>query len=303
MAVIALMMTLSASAQFYIYCSDGNVIKVDSISMIAPADAEDPTNPNNPSTPSQGIGVFSVSATKQVTFSPGNLQYHPANNEWRFAEHQWDYVGGSNEGNVYEDGVKSNNALISPSYDGWIDLFGWGTGDNPTNSSMFNTDFVSFVDWGINKIGNDAPNTWRTLTNEEWSYLRYNRTNADDLVAVAKVNGVNGLIILPDNWVCPNNITFKPGFSYNDSNAAYGDYQVFTLEEWLEMESNGALFLPATGYGGDEIQSVQGSGAYWSSTEHDAASVYYLYFYSFESHTRYADRYWGNSVRLAKDLQ
>ena len=26
MAVIALMMTISASAQFYIYCSDGNVI-------------------------------------------------------------------------------------------------------------------------------------------------------------------------------------------------------------------------------------------------------------------------------------
>ncbi len=32
MAVVALMMTISASAQFYIYCSDGNVIKVDSIS-------------------------------------------------------------------------------------------------------------------------------------------------------------------------------------------------------------------------------------------------------------------------------
>lgn len=41
MAVIALMMTISASAQFYIYCSDGNVIKVDSISMIEP---EDPYN-------------------------------------------------------------------------------------------------------------------------------------------------------------------------------------------------------------------------------------------------------------------
>ena len=35
MAVIAFMMTISASAQFYIYCSDGNIIKVDSISMIA----------------------------------------------------------------------------------------------------------------------------------------------------------------------------------------------------------------------------------------------------------------------------
>ena len=61
MAVIALMMTISASAQFYIYCSDGNVIKVDSISMVAPESTA-------------GIGVFSVSADKQVTFSKGNLQ-------------------------------------------------------------------------------------------------------------------------------------------------------------------------------------------------------------------------------------
>ena len=40
MAVIALMMTISASAQFYIYYSDGTVSKVDSISMVAPKDIE-----------------------------------------------------------------------------------------------------------------------------------------------------------------------------------------------------------------------------------------------------------------------
>ena len=44
MAVIAFMMTISASAQFYIYCSDGNVIKVDSISMIAPEENVDSHN-------------------------------------------------------------------------------------------------------------------------------------------------------------------------------------------------------------------------------------------------------------------
>ena len=44
MAVIALMMTISASAQFYIYCSDGNVIKVDSISIMAPDEPSDPYN-------------------------------------------------------------------------------------------------------------------------------------------------------------------------------------------------------------------------------------------------------------------
>ena len=44
MAVIALMMTISASAQFYIYCSDGNVIKVDSISMVAPVEKPNTEN-------------------------------------------------------------------------------------------------------------------------------------------------------------------------------------------------------------------------------------------------------------------
>ena len=48
MAVIALMMTLSASAQFYIYFSDGTAAKVDSISMIAPAEPENPNIPDEP---------------------------------------------------------------------------------------------------------------------------------------------------------------------------------------------------------------------------------------------------------------
>ena len=134
----------------------------------------------------EGIGVFSVSATKQVTFSPGNLQYHPANNEWRFAESQLDYIG-------YE------NANISSTYNGWIDLFGWGTGNAPTKSNEEYFDYQTFVDWGTNQIGDDAPNTWRTLTSDEWNYLRYNRSNANDLCGVAQVNGVNGLIFLPDN--------------------------------------------------------------------------------------------------------
>ena len=162
MAVIAFMMTLSASAQFYIYCSDGNVIKVDSISLVAPEDSAQPD-------PSAGIGVFSVSADKQVTFSPGNLQYHPANDVWQFAANQTDYIGDA-------------NTNISSTYNGWIDLFVWST--NKTNfgvrtSSSDNSD--SFVDWGTNKIGNDTPNTWRTLSQEEWNYLLNNRNNASSL--------------------------------------------------------------------------------------------------------------------------
>ena len=71
-------------------------------------------------TPSVGIGVFSVGEGKTVTFSPGNLQYHPANDEWRFAQSQLDYIGEA-------------NSNISDTYNGWLDLFGWGTGAYATN--------------------------------------------------------------------------------------------------------------------------------------------------------------------------
>ena len=73
-------------------------------------------------------GVFSVSETTQVRFSQGNLQYRATTDTWRFAEHQWNYVGNSsaNYGNVYQDGEKSSNAKMSATYDGWIDLFNWG---------------------------------------------------------------------------------------------------------------------------------------------------------------------------------
>lgn len=66
----------------------------------------------------------------KVSFAPGNLQYKASTNEWRFAKHQWDFVGGvysgSTYGNVYENNVKCDNTLISNNYDGWIDLFGYG---------------------------------------------------------------------------------------------------------------------------------------------------------------------------------
>lgn len=70
---------------------------------------------------------FSVSPTKKVVFAPGNVQYKASTKTWRFAQHQWDFVGDATYGTVYDGGVKSDNTLISPDYNGWIDLFGWAT--------------------------------------------------------------------------------------------------------------------------------------------------------------------------------
>ena len=297
MAVIAMMMTISASAQFYIYCSDGNVIKVDSISMVAPEEPE----------PSTGIGVFSVAADKQVTFSKGNLQYTQSTNTWSFASAQYEIIGTDNVtgGSVSSDPTygdsKYGDALADK-----VDLFGWSTSSTNfgVSTSTSDSDYSgSFIDWGTNKIGNDAPNTWRTLSYDEWSYLRYDRTNANELVGVAQVNGVNGLIFLPDTWVCPEGITFKSGFHSSYGVDYYAAYQTFTADQWSKLEAAGAVFLPASGNRyGSGVNDVQYGGYYWSATEYISRYAYVLYFFSYEAGMDYGDRYIGHSVRLVKDL-
>ena len=245
------------------------------------------TQIQKPTTP-----YFSVSQTKYITFSPGNLQYHPANNEWRFAPSQLDYIGDA-------------NSNCSSTYDGWLDLFGWSTSANNFGVSKLtsSSDYSgSFVDWGTNTIGNDAPNTWRTLSREEWEYLLNTRTNANSLKGVAQVDGVNGLIFLPDNWVCPAGVTFKSGF--HSSSGSYAADQTFTADQWSKLEAAGAVFLSAAGYrDGSNVDAVQYNGYYWSASEYDSDYAVYLNFGSNEARMNGCYiRSGGQSVRLVKDL-
>ena len=251
---------------------------------------------------------FSVSQTKYITFSPGNLQYTQSTNTWSFAENQWDMIGTDNvtDGSVSFDsryGDRKNGTALADK----IDLFGWST--SATNfgvstSTDWENDYLgSFVDWGTNTIGNDAPNTWRTLTYDEWKYLLNTRPNASSLKGVAQVNGVNGLILLPDNWTCPAGVTFKSGFHSELSVEAYSQYQAFTAAEWSKLEAAGAVFLPASGdRSGSTVNLVQGRGCYWSATEYDSYNAYYLFFASGGAYMYDYNRYIGLSVRLVKDL-
>ena len=258
-------------------------------------DKENAGNPDNPNSNYQAK-AFSVSATKQVYFSPGNLQYHPANDEWRFAANQTDYIGDA-------------NANISSTYNGWLDLFGWSTAATNfgvSSSTDYENDYRgSFVDWGANKIGNDAPNTWRTLTRDEWIYLHVKRTNAHELLGIAQVNGVNGLIFLPDNWTCPAGVTFKSGFDgFNDVDY-YAGHQTFTKKQWSKLESAGAVFLPLAGdREGTNVHAVQKYGFYWSATERDSYGAYYFNIFHFRTGiSDFGTRRSGLSVRLVQDLQ
>ena len=243
-------------------------------------------------TPSAGIGVFSVGEGKTVTFSKGNLQYTQSTNTWSFAENQYDIIGDAN----VIDGILADK----------IDLFGWSANNTtaPFGVSTSEDYYGSFIDWGTNKIGNDAPNTWRTLTKVEWVYVVFDRPNAPFLKGVAQVNGVNGLILLPDNWTCPSGVTFKSGFHSNLGKDYYAAYQTFTAEQWSKLESAGAVLLPAAGYRiGSSVDIVQSYGNYWSATEHDSDNAYGLSFYSGKANMGGNYRGHGRSVRLVKDIE
>ena len=211
-------------------------------------------------------GAFSVSAMQQVHFSQGNLQYQASTGTWRFAEHQYDYVG-------------SANSNISSTYSGWIDLFGWGTGNNPTLAFTDYTYYSTFVDWGSNAIinGGNAVNQWRTLTQSEWDYLLNTRTNASSKIGIGNIDGVGGLIILPDSWTQPSGCPqFNPGLA-----SSYGDWprNSYTVAQWAQMESAGAVFLPAAGYRyGTNVNYVGINGNYWSSTPNNEHYAYSMYF-------------------------
>ena len=221
-------------------------------------------------------GAFSVSSTKLVWFSQGNLQYQanstgateaPYTGVWRFAEHQYDMIG-------------SGNANISESYTGWIDLLGWGTGNNPTNSSTNSNDYSTFTDWGINAISNggNTANQWRTLTKDEWAYLLENHTKG-----WSTVNGVNGYVIRPDG------ISIAVAASYTDL-------------EWIVEEVAGSVFLPAGNSRGGKTYNTGSWGDYWSSIASNSDDAYYLYFNSGgHNPANSACRWGGRSVRLVSE--
>jgi hypothetical protein len=262
-------------------------------------------------------GQFSVSETTQVYFSHGNLQYQASTNIWRFAEHQWDCVG-------------VGNANISVTYDGWIDLFGWGTsgynhGANayqPYSTSQSNSDYWAYgnsgaslsdqtgqADWGYNVISNggDQEGQWHTLSHSEWDYLINTRSgttlngveNARHVKAM--INDVAGLILFPDNYSHPSDVSLPVNINAYASEFADNDY---SLEEWGQMETAGAVFLPTAGIRSNGIGGVGTLGIYWSSTP-GGSSFAHRFDFTNEYVVAWGQdsRWYGYSVRLVKNVQ
>ena len=276
----------------------------------------------------QGLlpGVFSVATNSAVQFSKGNLQYQPSTNTWRFAEHQYDYIGSGNvnisensiqwmdafawgtsgwhdsgdPNNVYHDPYSNGNiSFVNASYN----VYGYGPSTNMPSPDL--TDKSENYDWGVfNSISNggNMPHLWRTLTAAEWTYLLTERPSALEKIGGANISGMNGYVILPDDWELPQGVTFSYGTGYSRNS--------YTQEQWTLMENNGAIFLHASGSCNLTAYTmsydVNDKGNYWSTTHYDASSAYSVFFTDSQLPVVWPSglgRYIGRSVRLVSDYQ
>lgn len=244
-------------------------------------------------------GVFSTAEGKIVAFSKGNLQYRPSDGKWRFAEHQYDYVGGdvttgtatTHSGNVRNS---TNNPMITGSdgtkrdmtdaerrsYNGWLDLFGWGTsGIDPENGNLYQpwettkstadapvkygpaTDLTRTNDWGVNIRAfeyfrpKEVDGEFRSLSADEWTYLLNTRITKSGhrwftgTLKWGPNTGENtkGHFLLPDKFVWHESYGKEPTDAQYDHVTT--DYTVDNTigARFDKLEAAGVVFIPYAG--------------------------------------------------------
>ena len=250
-------------------------------------------------------GKFSVSESKQVNFSQGNLQYNKNSKIWRFAENQYDAITPRNW-------WQSHTTF----HEGWMDAFHWASSGYATDPTYNLTDNQSYgldtmnisgtkYDWGVNNPisnGGNTANIWRTLTKDEWDYLLNKRQNKDGkgLDIPAQVCGAEGILLFPDDWDYNNGIEIND--HPEDAILSY-EANVFTKAQWEVLEKLGVVFLPCASivryddfhdyydYG----YSSWTEGSYWSTTTTGTWNAWGM---KFEAHCDgyYEDYLSGNGV-------
>ena len=274
-------------------------------------------------------GKFTINASgDQVYFSQGNLQYigSASTPYWKFAENQWDYLGTSTGQNSSDPDVDRD--LFGFGTSGWnngnlyyqpYDIYepedhgdindGYGPNDGTNEYSYSLTGAYANADWGVyNAISNggNMPGLWRTLTFLELSYVCHSRTTLSGIrYANAIVNGISGIILLPDDWS-------TSVYELNGANEFEGLYELnmISLEDWSNMETNGAVFLPTAGERhGTSVLDVGYWGKYWTSTcdSEIATCVLFWNYPDFDDRVGpYIDGAYccdGCSVRLVQDVE
>ena len=217
-----------------------------------------------PTVPEGAInGLFTINANgDQVYFSKGNLMYIGSETPhyWKFGDNQWDYGGDFNYSHDESLDIGQLSWGTSGYNHGAVYYQPWNSGFSPESNyyaygqTTYNLyDQNGQADWGYNAISNGG-NTencgWRTLTFDEWQYVVLTRTTTSGIrFAKARVNGIGGVILLPDDWNSDD-------YSFNNTNSLDASFSSndITESQWATLEQFGTVFLPV------------GCGYYWSST-------------------------------------
>lgn len=249
---------------------------------------------------------YSVSASKKVAFSKGNLQYNYNTQKFSFAEEQYNTVdktcvNSSTTPKKYEIGSNKKTDLF------WWGTSGWNNGKNVYSplsiykNDTYNNEYRLIqanqtlyvggdmssskpnADWGVyNAItnGENKAGVWRTLTEAEWDYLLRSRPRASYKRCLAQIaitsnsSSVKGLLLLPDNWeevsVDDNGTaTTRVKNAVGTTNyAVLGDAQLKDLEK-----KYGVVFLPS--YRGHA--TILAKGDFGSSVEYNGIAFGYSY--------------------------
>lgn len=289
-----------------------------------------------PQVPTGAInGLFSVSETTKVLFSKGNLQYIGSATSpcWKFADNQWDYLGTSTDQNsaapnvdrdlfgwatsgYHDDGDPYNTnyqpySTSTSSVNTNYNCFGYGPSTNQSNPNIAGTHY----DWGMhNPIynGGNWAGLWRTLTKDEWQYV-FNERSASTVngtsnarFAKGKVNNVYGMILFPDDYEHPSDLTAP--FGINDTGNTGWNYNSYSESDWALMEAKGCVFLPAAGRRNESaLEYVRSVGYYWSASYINHSKAYLVFFNNSaldpHENNNLSYRYYGYSVRLVRDAQ
>ena len=229
-------------------------------------------------------GVFTIGQKKYARLATGNLQHQPFTGKWRFAFEEFDAIGNANK--------DLSNTSVE-----WFDLFGWGTGNNPAETSTSDPTYADYHEWGDNPIvnGGNKAKQWRTPTETEWRYIFDARPNAATKWALAHIEDQRpGIILIPDNFDYP---------SLNTSHNSFND-NLFTTTDIRWLEQQGVIFLPVTGYReGTNIFNATSKAWYWTADPEQDIYGHYMTFTAAGHAYGYGPRHRGQAVRLIQEVE
>lgn len=187
-------------------------------------------------------GLFSVSASKKVRFSKGNLYW--TGSGWAVEKHQYDYRTWPGK-NSCIDGVKT----LDGTPEGMVGQFFWNVSSELARAKEYVEDWTNTEDILFANKAEVIGENWVTLTGDEYDYLLKKRAYAADKAGFSTVGEVQGLILLPDLFTDPKKNGGSGEFApFTDSSSYTWTANVYSLgADWDAMEAAGAVFLPAIG--------------------------------------------------------